>query len=693
MGNIDEEIAAAQKALDDLKAKKLLEPTIVYIHTFVQVAGKIRIKLSKPDFRLIDVLRSVYGRSTVGINNDDNIIPAIELQKTLDKFAIVPEFFDLDTPPYKVEWEEKSKIAYDIWINLPDILLTLNEKKSEVELELGPKMIDQRLYLGHEISSLSYNSISRGYTFSLAEAYKFPRLVEHMYKDKVVKYGPGLLEYITKQVEKAQQLMEVANAADAPDISNPFCGIDPLTGKLFDLKPLQRTAVKYASLCDYKALIAYDMGAGKTQIGMACAEIGEFKKVLIICPAPLKTNWRMEIKKFLNQDAFILYGATPDNNQIDELFTKKKYKYFIINYDILSRSEIKETGNGYEESVNKWASVINLASFDLFLIDESHRIKNMDSKRSKAVRALNMPHVIPLSGTPIVNRPSELFPTLNIIAKDKFNNYPAFISQFMDSQGNARNVPKLHEILSSHMIRKTSEQLNGKNLDPNRIPFTKELGLQARANYTKVLEGIYISLRKPDYQRNVTSILAELVRCKQICSADNVETSADLAIEAADETEKKVLIFSQFLESQAEINKLLGGEAVIINGSTPQSERDALCFYPSGKFHTDKLPRFIITNILEGLTLTPAYTVIFNDLWWTPKDHSQAEGRAFGRTNDPHGGNAYYVQNENTIDEFILGLLQKKLAMFKTVIDGTPQAQEVNESITKALLEHLRSGL
>jgi SWI/SNF-related matrix-associated actin-dependent regulator 1 of chromatin subfamily A len=686
INDLNQEIEDTRKLLAELEEKRRLLPTQALIHSFVVSSGKIRVKLSKMDDTLVDILRRIPARAYLSTDKD-NLIPATELEKLLNNFNQTP------IPP-TINWDNGTKEAYDAWINQADIKLSLNEKKSTVLVELGPRMLNQRLYIGYDITSWSYNSLHQTYSFSLAEAYKWPPLVEKHYPEKTVEYSDGLLDIIMEQANRSKLLMEVANANDAPDIINPFTGINPITGEKFDLKPLQRTAVKFAQLTDYKALIAYDMGGGKTPIGMACAEIGGFKKILIICPATMKTNWRMEIKKFLGQDAFILSGSSPDNAQLDAIYKSTNYKYFIINYDILSRSEITETAeNGKEESINKWAMVINFAGFDLFLVDESHRIKNMDSKRSKAVRALVMPHVLPLSGTPIVNRPSELFPSLNIIDRQNFNNFSAFAAQFMDSSGNARNVKQLHGILANHMIRKTSEQINGKNLDPNRIPFTKELGLQARANYQKVLEGIYISLRRPDYQRNVTSILAELVRCKQICSADNCETSADLAIEAFEETGKKVLIFSQFLESQAAIAEFLGREAVIINGGTPQSQRDELCFYPTGSFHQSGGHKFIITNILEGLTLTPAYTTIFNDLWWTPKDHSQAEGRAFGRVNDPHGGNSYYVQNENTIDQFIVELLQKKMNTFKEVIDGVPQAQEAGKSIAAELIEHLRKSI
>lgn len=301
-----------------------------------------------------------------------------------------------------------------------------------------------------------------------------------------------------------------------------------------------------------------------------------------------------------------------------------------------------------------------------------------------------MTNFLPMTGTPIVNRPRELYPLLYLVAKDTFNSPTSFADQFTDSEGNARNVAKLHQLLTPYMIRRTRQDVYGDTVIPERIPFTKELSAQARAVYNKILEGIYISLRKPDYQRNVTSILAELIRCKQVCSSDNCETSAEIATNAIEETGKKVLIFSQFKESQYAIKALLGNSAEVINGDVDDDTRYELV----DKFQDPNSSlKVIITNILEGLTLTAAHTGIFNDLWWTPKDHNQAEGRFCGRDNDPHGGNSYYVQNENSIDEFITALLMKKMRIFEQVIDGIKVSQEANESLFGELINYLKDGI
>lgn len=673
--NIDNEIADLEKKLEEARRRKeeMNIPEIT-IFKMVESSGAVHLKLNKFHDGIVNVLRRVPGRVYSGENN---IIPALQVEtflKGLEEWGI----------KYKLIWTDGVEDRYKEFINRPDLKLEYDENKSTVWIDMGPRVINQRLYLQYDITSFKMDVIHKRYRFSVAEAFKFPTVIEKYYPKWTIEYDPKLKEIIFAQVERQRLLAEIATASDW-DIPNPFTCKDSRTGEQFNLKPVQRVAVKFAEITGGRALIALPMGAGKTAISIAHCELAGYKKVLVICPAPAKINWRNEIKKFTGQNAFILYGATPDTVCIDAI-VHSKYKYYIINYDLIGRASVEHE----DVEVNKWAILINAGRFDFIVPDEAHRIKNTSSKRSRAVMSLQSTHWLPLTGTPIVNRPGELYPNLHLLDPVSFSDEATFNNQFMDIRGNPKNVDQLLKILSQYMFRRTSEQIFGESLEPNRIPFSKELSPQARANYQRVLEGVYVSLRNPDFQRNVTSILAELTRCKQICSADNCETSVDLALDAIEETDKKVLIFSQFKESQATINGLLGNQSAIINGEVGDERRYELL----DEFQNPNSNlKVIVTNITEALTMTEAHTVIFNDIWWTPKDHHQAEGRAFGRVNDPHSGNSYYLQNENTIDEFLVALLQKKLNIFKQVIDGTQMAQEAQLSIAMELINHLRSTM
>lgn len=673
--DLDKEIAELEAKLQEAKKKKTLQPKIVNIYRFNRNTGKVYVKLSDVHYGVVEILRRTPGRIYIAGDND-NSIPAKQIPSFIQAIESLPK----DTNPVELTWHPSTKDAFDKFMAMPDMYLSLLDEKSLVRIELGPDMIDQRLYLSGDIQSLTFKPETNSYTLGLPEVWKFPKAIQGYYKNKKIEYQPELIEIINEQLKKQEEMATIATAMDWPEVKNPF--IDG-----YDLKPLQRVAVKFSEMTEDKCVVAYPMGKGKTAIAAAIHELRQYKKTLVICPAPAKTNWVREIKKFTGKDAFILYGATPSEEIIDELIRHQGHQFYIINYDIMARATVEDKEQ--DISVNKWSMVLQLARFDLMVIDEAHRIKNTDSKRSRAVTALNsIPHIISLTGTPIVNRPSELYPLLFLADPKSFANETSFSNQFMYADGSPKNTSQLKQLLTRYMIRRTPEQFGEHEV--TRIPFHKELSPQARENYKKILEGVYISLRNPNYQRDITSILAELTRCKQTCANDNVETSADLALEALEETDKKVLVFSQFKEPQATIRNIIGNSAAIINGEVSNDRRYELI----DQFQDPKSSlKVIITNITEALTLTEAHTVIFNDLWWTPKDHSQAEGRAFNRTNDPHGGNSYWVQNDRTIDDFLIDLLHKKMAIFKEVIDGVVSEGESQGSLAMELINHLRQGL
>lgn len=666
--------AELKKKEDELKIAAI-PPIEITITHFNKGTGRINVILSEVDWDVVDKLRYMQGRIYNGNSNTINAIDIPYLLTEIEKITKARE-------PYRiarklvVKWDDITKMQFDQWMAQPDLHLSLREKSSQVVIEPGPKFTSARLYLSHKVQSFAFNSIAKNYTISAAEAW---RLVEELDKYNTsyrIEWDENVKKLAHEQLDKRRILSEIVRAEDAPEIGSPF-----ING--YELRPHQRVAVKFTELTGFRSLVAYGTGLGKTAIFIACIERNpDIKKCLIVCPAHLKTNWKREIRKFTGQEAVVLAGAEPDELTIDMLFDAN-HKYYIINYDIISRSAQSDD----KGVVSTWVTVLSAVKFDAIDVDEVHYIKNTSSKRSQATMQLQAPKMMLMSADPIVNRPAELFPPLHMLDPKSYNQAASFINSFMTSDGSVKNTNQLREILGTIMIKRSFKDVYPDMAPPNRIPFTKQLSPQARINYQKVLEGIYISLRNPAFETNVTSILAQLMRCKQICSADNVETSFEIASDALVDTEKKVLIFSQFKENQAAIAKMFGNCAAVINGDIKDDARYELV----DKFQDSNSDlKVVVTNILEGLTLTEAHTTIFNDLWWTPKDHNQAEGRAFGRTNDPHSGNSYYIQNENTIDELIVALLHKKMRIVEEVIDGTAMHQAEQTEIFKELINHLK---
>ena len=430
-------------------------------------------------------------------------------------------------------------------------------------------------------------------------------------------------------------------------------------------------------------------------------------KYLIICPASIKANWAHELRKFLNTDFYELFGEMPSKIDMAHIMVGK-YKFFLANYDAIStkmdddQSYVDEDGQKHEKIVTRfpWIELFNMGKFTLLILDEAHKIKNTNSNRSQAVSQIQTPHTIELTGTPLLNRPSELHPLLKKVCPEVAGSFEGFKRKFSSSDGKyAVNIPELRTLLKPVMIRRTKKDVM-KELPPiNRIPITLELPSSIKPIYKKALEGLWLGIDSWDgstsHPQHIQSLLAQLIKLKQICAHAKVEAIADLASELHDsmngEQWNKVIVFTQFVNSPPivhDIARRLEGEGVLeLTGEHDPADR----FRIVEQFQTDPKVNFLIASIMaagEGLNITKAGSVIFNDLTWTPANHHQAEGRAYGRVSDPHPITSYYPIYEDTIEEDISELLLLKMELFNEIIEGTETSRDTG--IAMELLKRLK---
>lgn len=670
--NLQARLVELQKQKEELE--KPLTVTLTNI-LFTGMGGIFEIKFSKqPDNSILDKIRFIPSR---------NYIAAREVnQFKMDDLSRV--VYELKESNLDLIISDEFSLKITEWNNTPDFRITLEEKRKQIKIS---KTIRQkRLPYIHSLNTFTEHTTNGYYTFSVNELLDWMKLQLEFEKNYKLRFeiSEEVNNLYKDQVNRENLTNEFAEMKDAPEFDYVFPMINPATGEPYNLKPDQRVACKFDATFGGRSLISFDMGKGKTAISIAQAERYN-ERVLYICKADLKTNIKREIKKFTGKDAIVFSGIEPSGVDVDLMIVKKS-QYNILNYEVVGRS-IKDEEAGIE--LMKWVELINFSRFDRIIYDEAHMMKNMEAQRSKGGRALKSEKVMLLTGTPIVNRPGEIFPILNIIDPVTFFDYSSFSNQFTNRDGTPRNLDTLHKILKKYMIRRLKDQSN----NPELIPQYTTLSDGARINYSKVYEGLYIALRNPNYQRDVTNILTQLLRLKQICADDKVDFTVDLAETALDETVdmpwNKVLIYSQFKNSQVEIARRLENKCAIINGDVTDKARYELV----DKFQDPKSGlKVIVTNIVEGLTLTNAFTTILNDLPWTPKDVSQFEGRAFGRENDPHGGNSYYVLSENTIDDLIWSILEEKRNTSKQVVDDVYTPSNDSGSMVSDLMDLLRDS-
>jgi SNF2 family DNA or RNA helicase len=572
-----------------------------------------------------------------------------------------------------------------------------------ITLKPGPR---HNTYDVQNVPGIVWHREQGHFTLPLPEAW---RVFEALKEVEGVVYSEDAKAFIMKQVEARAAIDSIGKAKDWQydvDLKN---GIT--------LRPVQRVGCAFLEATGGRALLAYQMGMGKTVISMAYVHKNKYK-TLIVCPASLKNNWARQILKITGERAVVLMGSVPEKHDLVTLLTSD-HKYYIINYDILGkRSEFKkewkdQEGYKHEENVEKfmWVDVLNMAKFDVVISDESHYIKNTDSNRSQAVRKLSMPRVIHMTGTPVLNRPGELWPMLTMIDPESFPSEEGFIRNYTYDGKTARNVEELKNSLKSIMIRRKQSDVMDDLPELNRMEDYHELSTKARKLYSKILDGVYEEIAAysaagmGEKERKVTSILAQIMRLKQVCAIDKVDSTAELAIQlhesAENERHNKVLIFSQFKATAYAIAQRLGHEALCFVSRGPSefktadmNERDRLV----QQFQTDpKIKYLVVTEktAKEGHDITEAGFVIFNDLFWTPAAHDQGEGRAYMRMIDPHGISAYYRivdMNGEGIEEWIWELLDKKTGIINSTVEGVEDARG-DVSVAMALIEKMKEKM
>jgi SNF2 family DNA or RNA helicase len=127
---------------------------------------------------------------------------------------------------------------------------------------------------------------------------------------------------------------------------------------------------------------------------------------------------------------------------MERMIGDKTFPYTIVTYNVVGKQheikggkkKIEGTENMFMKDEdykdNLWVKLINLSRFDNCIIDEAQQITNHTSGRSIGVREINTTHVQELSATPVLNRPGELWPIVNVLDKERFPSHGHFLTQY-----------------------------------------------------------------------------------------------------------------------------------------------------------------------------------------------------------------------------------------------------------------------
>lgn len=441
----------------------------------------------------------------------------------------------------------------------------------------------------------------------------------------------------------------------------------------------------------FGACLADDMGLGKTlQTIMLMAGIKEGKvrlhgasqdsPHLVVVPPSILFNWQSEIEKFCPDLKVCFYAGVernPDFSGYDVVLTT----YGLVRRDIEKLTDIR---------------------FNLIVFDEAQAVKNIYAATTGAVRLLNGCFKLAVTGTPLENHLGEYHSIMDLVL-------PGLLGDYDDFRSHQRSEnPGLLEMIIRRtrpfVLRRTKEEIL-KELPPKtESDIYLELTDIQKGLYKKTVEMIRRAIndayeKKTQAQAQIIALTA-ILKLRQLCISPRLldpsvtEASPKIEFLCTKLTElleegHSALVFSQFTSFLDIVEKELAQKTIPfsrLDGSTPVIKRKRLVesFQNGGDASV-----FLLSLKAggQGLNLTKASYVFHLDPWWNPAVENQASDRAH-RIGQKNKVTITRILMRHTIEEKMMKLKEKKLALFKAIMDGTGAGKK-GFAITKEDFEFL----
>ena len=509
-------------------------------------------------------------------------------------------------------------------------------------------------------------------------------------------------------VKRNYILAPIENTETEKKIDINFKKYDNLTKRSGrKLKEVQKKGILFL-LKNKKCILADSMGCGKSTTAIISAMETGSQKILIICPASLKSTWKREI---------CLYNDEDKVNIINGSEWKSDTRFTIVNYDILDNFhkipydisyEDKEMEDGTIQRVPKMVknkkgelvpkmrkslkkekikecleqSPMFLANFDCVIIDEAHKLSNNTSIRYKVIedflKRSKPKFVFLLTGTPLTNRPMNLYHILKLIDAEVTRDYNYYAKRYCDGRkmrlktgkeimltGGATNLEELKEKIKHVYIRRLLSEMTdmvNKSIETRYYDLT-DTQMQ---RYNELWDE-YVSAQQEqgnddseDYRQLVEGMLV-----RQYLAKEMIPNTIQLVNEKIEDDEK-VIIICTFTEEINELKKYYGDKCVIYDGKMSAKQKDKAEY----EFMNNPKVKVFIGQIIAcsvGLTLTAAHTLIFNSYSFSSAENKQAEDRIY-RLNQTEDVTCIYQLFNDSISQRMFDLVTRKQIISNDVI-------------------------
>jgi superfamily II DNA or RNA helicase len=458
-----------------------------------------------------------------------------------------------------------------------------------------------------------------------------------------------------------------------------------------ELYPYQLQGALFAA-CRGRCILGDDMGLGKTVQTLAAAEIlareRGIERVLVVAPASVKYQWESEVRKYTDREVQVIDGTTEQR--------RAQYRqgtfYRLINYE----QSVRDL-----DELNAWQP-------DLIVLDEAQRIKNWESKTTRAVKKLRSRYALVLTGTPLENKLEELYSIVQFVDDRRLG--PAF--QFLhdhrvlDEDGKLlgyRNLEKIREKLAPILLRRTrAEVLTQLPARTDNIVYV-EMADEQRTLYAEQHHSLARLLQKKYLSElDRRRIIACLTSLRMVCNSTflidrqtNVSPKLEELAEILGEllnpdAARKVVVFSQWelmQQKAVELVQHLGLGHAVLHGEVPGPERRKLL----ERFRDDPECRVFLSTDAggTGLNLQSADTVINLEVPWNPAVLEQRIARVH-RMGQHRPVQVYNLVMRDSIEERVLRVLEQKRNLFNELFSGTSDEIALDSMGQQSFLEAMR---
>jgi len=481
------------------------------------------------------------------------------------------------------------------------------------------------------------------------------------------------------------------------------------------LFPYQREGMLHLAFTE-RALLADEMGLGKTiQAIAACAllqRLGQARRILVVTPASLKTEWEEQIQRFTDLPLQLVFGSRHERSKAYDRAGSSRHEEALT-----SKSEIRNPKSEIDQSLVTSAATVMTPFFtivnyeqmladalevnarlqpDIVVLDEAQRIKNWSTKTTQAIKRLRSRYAFVLTGTPIENRIDELHSLMDFLDPSVLGPLFRFNREFydLDDRGRPvgyRHLDQLHARIAPYMLRRRKSEVETELPDRTDRNHFVPLSPQQQGEYDGH-EGVvarlaHLAKRRPLTQQEQDKLMRHLAMMRMVCDTNYILDPEDKVCPKLGELEKlldecrendaKVIIFSEWermLELVRELCERMELGFAWHTGTVPQRRRRA----EINAFKNDPNCRVFLSTDSgsTGLNLQCASVVINCDLPWNPAKLEQRIARAW-RKHQTRPVTVFNLVSEKTIEHKMLETLANKQALSDGVLDLRGDLKEI----------------